>query len=54
MSTFEAKCKVDQSYDVPSVWPTCTDRKDCEKPSIDDSIMKYDWTGQLTPEFEIK
>ena len=53
-STIELTCKDDQTYKVPATWPTCVDKLDCAAPSVDDTVMKHDWTSGLTPPFSIK
>ena len=52
-STIELKCNSDQTYDQPSTWPMCVDKLDCTAPSIDETVMKHDWTSGLTPPFAI-
>ena len=54
LSTIDVTCKDDQTYAEPSTWPTCVDKLDCTAPSVDDTVMKHDWTSGLTPPFSIK
>ena len=56
ISTFGVKCKADQTFEEPNTWPYCVDKLDCLTPSIDSTVMTYDWTEEsgLTPPFEIK
>ena len=50
------KCKADQTFEEPNTWPYCVDKLDCLTPSIDSTVMTYDWTEEsgVTPPFEIK
>ncbi len=53
-STYIITCKTDQTYNIPNNWPKCVDKFDCKEPKIDSTVMTYDWTSGVTPEFDVK
>ena len=54
-SDIKVKCGNDQEFVYPSTWPTCTDRLNCPKPHIDETVMSYDWDDSIgvTPEYSV-
>lgn len=54
-SSYEIKCKSDQTYDTPEVWPFCVDKLDCSEPTLDETVMNYDWVSgsPLIPPFDV-
>lgn len=46
LSKITATCNDDLTltYDYP-LWPTCVSYLECPTPSLDSSLMKYDWTN---------
>ncbi len=55
-SSYEVTCKTDQTYHVPTTWPVCVEKLDCEEPKVDETVMSFDWTegSSTTPPFTVK